>query len=307
MNPFWLTPLLTGFLLDALLGDPKWLPHPIRWIGHLIAFCEKRLNNGKHRQTKGMLTTLFLVLATWSLLFAVQTVLSPHPKAAFFLESVFVFWGLAGHCLIKEALTVEHTLQQKGLNAAREQLRFIVGRETTHLDENQIRTAVLETLSENLSDGVVAPLFFYFLGGIPLMFAYKTINTLDSMIGYKNDRYRKFGWFAARLDDVFNYIPARLTALLIVLCTFHPKAFRVVFIYGKQHTSPNAGYPEAALAGVLKCRLGGPNRYHGCWVNKPYIGNSTRKILSKDLYAACFINAVCSIVLLAVLLIFSRV
>lgn len=203
---------------------------------------------------------------------------------------IMVFWGLANRNLIDEAQKVEGALTQEGTEAGRRQLSCIVGRDTSQLTPTQIRTAVLETLSENLSDGVIAPLFYYLLGGLPLMFAYKMINTLDSMIGYKSDRYRHFGRFAARLDDVANFVPARLTALLMIVVSMSGRGLRFIFKYGHQHASPNAGYPESALAGILSCRFGGPNVYHGKLVKKPYIGQAVRELTIKDLQKACAIN-----------------
>jgi adenosylcobinamide-phosphate synthase len=206
------------------------------------------------------------------------------------LASIGVFYGLANRSLIHEANKVILALEKNGLGAGREQLSYIVGRETRTLNEQQIRTAVLETLAENLSDGVIAPLFFYALGGVPAMMAYKMANTLDSMIGYKSERFRQFGWFAARFDDLLNIIPSRLTALLMVTLSFSPRGLAYVFRYGHRHSSPNAGYPEAALAGILNCRFGGPNVYHGTLVEKPYIGKTPRVITNTDLYKTCILN-----------------
>jgi len=165
-----------------------------------------------------------------------------------------------------------------------------VGRNTRNLNGQQIRKAVLETMDENLSDGVIAPLLFYALGGVQAMMAYKMANTLDSMIGYKSEKYREFGWFAARFDDVINFIPARITALLMVVLSLSPRGLVYIFRFGHKHSSPNAGYPEAALAGILNCRLGGPNVYHGALVEKPYIGNNDRIITIRDFYKTCVLN-----------------
>jgi adenosylcobinamide-phosphate synthase len=162
---------------------------------------------------------------------------------------------------------------------------------------------VLETLAENLSDGVVAPLFYYAIGGVPLLFAYKMVNTLDSMIGYKSERYRQFGCFAARTDDVFNFIPARITALLMLLVTFRWDVAPFVLKYGPKHASPNSGYPESAMAGILKCRFGGPNVYHGVLVEKPFIGETKREITAKDISKACAVNfAVATVAVVAIVL-----
>ena len=162
--------------------------------------------------------------------------------------------------------------------------------ENSQLTEQQIRIAVLETMSENLSDGVVAPLFYYAVAGVPGMMAYKMINTMDSMMGYRNERYQWFGKFAARLDDVANFIPSRLTAALMILVTGSKRGLQFVFKYGNKHKSPNAGYPESALAGILNCRFGGPNVYHGTVVQKPFIGESDRPISANEIIVVSWIN-----------------
>lgn len=302
MSELFKNPLLIGFLLDTLIGDPYKLPHPIRWFGNFIAFGERRFNNGSNRKLKGALMAVVLIFSVWATLFFGLKLIEFFETATLIVSSILVFYGLANHTLIAEALKVERKLSVEGLEAGRKQLSFIVGRDTSSLNENQIRTAVLETLAENLSDGVVAPLFFYALGGIPLMFAYKMVNTLDSMIGYKSDRYKDFGWFAARTDDWANLIPARLTALLMVLVTFSFRGAKFVFNYGRKHASPNSGYPESAMAGILNVRFGGPNVYHGQLVEKPYIGTNTRNILKQDLYKACIINSLVAIVAVVAIL-----
>ncbi len=302
MSELFKNPLLIGFLLDTLIGDPYKLPHPIRWFGNFIAFGERSFNNGSNRKLKGALMAVVLIFSVWATLFFGLKLIEPFETATLIVSSILVFYGLANHTLIAEALKVERKLSVEGLEAGRKQLSFIVGRDTSNLNENQIRTAVLETLAENLSDGVVAPLFFYALGGIPLMFAYKMVNTLDSMIGYKSDRYKDFGWFAARTDDWANLIPARLTALLMVLVTFSFRGAKFVFKFGRKHASPNSGYPESALAGILNVRFGGPNVYHGQLVEKPFIGTNARNILKQDLYKACFINGLVAIVAVVAIL-----
>ncbi|HAA17724.1 MAG TPA: cobalamin biosynthesis protein CobD, partial [Cytophagales bacterium] len=203
---------------------------------------------------------------------------------------VLLFYCLANRTLIKEGQAVFKVLREEGLEAGRKRLSWIVGRDTSKLDEQQIRTATLETLSENLSDGVIAPLFYYFVLGVPGAAAYKMINTLDSMIGYKSDRYLDFGRAAALLDDAANYIPARLTAILMLLVTGKIKGLGFVFREGKNHASPNAGYPEAALAYILNCRFGGPNVYHGQLVDKPYIGHNPRTLTDADLKTTSYVN-----------------
>lgn len=300
MSDFWLIifPLLAGFILDLVIGDPYKLPHPIRLFGNAIYFLEKHFNQGKRQKHKGAFITMILVTSTY-FVFAVIIQLSQLNEILYLIiASIFVFYGLANRSLIQEALKVEKELTIKGVNAGRKQLSFIVGRDTSNLNPNQIRTAVLETLSENLSDGVIAPLFYYAIGGVPLMLAYKMINTLDSMIGYKSERYKNFGFFAAKLDDVVNYIPARLTAFLMFLVSFNSRSLKFIFKYGNKHASPNAGYPEAALAGILNCQFGGPNVYHGKLMNKPFIGENARSVHSKDIKKACIINLVGSFLFL---------
>ena len=287
---FIIIPLLIGFLLDTLLGDPLWLPHPIRLFGNSIYFFTKKLNSGKHRKWKGAAMAAGLIASTYGIVWLMIHLAETIEPLYIGLASLGVFYGLANRSLIWEAHKVISTLEKNGILAGRERLSYIVGRETKNLDEQQIRTAVLETLAENLSDGVIAPLFFYALGRVPAMLAYKMANTLDSMIGYKSDRFRQFGWFAARFDDVLNFVPARIATLLMVILSFSPRGLAFFFRYGHQHSSPNAGYPEAALAGILNCRFGGPNVYHGALVEKPYIGKIPRLITNTDLYKTCILN-----------------
>ena len=282
--------LLIGFLLDCLLGDPLWLPHPIRLFGNSISFFTEKLNRGKNRRFKGAAMAFGLIVFTYISLEVAFLLLRKYEWVYLAMAGIGVFYGLANRSLIYESYKVMKALQNKGLEAGREQLSYIVGRETRNLNEQQIRIAILETLAENLSDGVITPLFFYALGGVPAMLAYKMANTLDSMIGYKSERFREFGWFAARFDDVINFIPARITALLMVVLSFSRRGLIYIFRFGHQHSSPNAGYPEAALAGILNCRFGGPNVYHGTLVEKPYIGKHHREMSNRDFYKACILN-----------------
>ena len=294
-------PLIIGYILDLLIGDPYRMPHPIKLFGNAISFAEKRFNRGAYLRLKGSLVAGALVLLVFFVFFLIDRLTAPNVWLHHVVVAVLVFYGLANRCLVDEALRVEHQLTQHGLEAGRKQLSFIVGRDTRNLDANSIRTAVLETLSENLSDGVIAPLFYYALGGVPLMFAYKMVNTLDSMVGYKNERYLRFGWFSARLDDLLNFIPARITALLMVLVAFSWRGVAFVFKYGHKHASPNSGYPESALAGILNCLFGGPNVYYGVLVSKPYIGHNQRDITRADIRKACAINLVVSLVAVGVI------
>ncbi|OMP76811.1 adenosylcobinamide-phosphate synthase CbiB [[Flexibacter] sp. ATCC 35208] len=295
-------PLVVGYVLDLLLGDPGWLPHPVRLFGNLIAFGEKRLNNGSRRILKGAVLTVVLCLGVYAFFYSMQEILPLWARYIF--NSIFVFYGLANKSLLQEGAAVYDALCHQGLEAGRKRLAWIVGRDTSKLQENQIRIAVLETLSENLSDGVIAPLLFYAVGGVPAMMLYKMINTLDSMIGYKSERYLYFGRFAARLDDVANYIPARVTAFLMVLVSFSKRGWQYIFKYGHKHASPNSGYPEAALAGIMNCRFGGPNVYHGVVVEKPYIGEHQREIQHEELRKVMFINQSVTFLMVVLIILF---
>ncbi len=295
-------PLVAGYLLDLILGDPRKLPHPIIGFGNSIAFFTKKLNKGKHRFLKGMLMTIFLTFATFLLFRSIgNLILQLNTTAYMVFTSLFVFYGLANRSLLQEGQAVFYELNNNGIDAGRKRLSWIVGRDTSELSAKEIRLAVFETLSENLSDGVVAPLFYYAIGGVPAMMCYKMINTHDSMIGYKNEKYLYFGRFAARLDDVVNFIPARITALLMALVTCSYRSLRFIFKYGKAHTSPNAGYPEAALAGILNCRFGGAHLYGGKLVEKPYIGDNDRDISDSEIKKVAYVNhTVCAVSILLI-------
>lgn len=295
--------LLIGYGLDLLLGDPDNWPHPVRVFGTAIARGETILNTGANRFGKGLLLVSILVPAVFLFFWATNRLLEHiHPWLAIAANGIWVWYGLANRSLIDEGRNVGRALEERGLEAGRKQLSRIVGRDTSRLTPHQIRTAVLETMSENLSDGVVAPLFYLAFAGVPGMMAYKMINTLDSMIGYRSERYEQFGKAAARLDDLANLIPARLTAFLMVLVTGSRRAIRFVFRYGRAHKSPNAGYPEAALAGILDCRFGGPNVYHGVAVSKPYIGINDRELTQEDLSTAISVNhRVCFVCILLII------
>lgn len=300
---FIVLPVLIGWLLDRILGDPIWLPHPVVLFGKIIAWGEKKLNKGNSRMFKGGFFSLFLILLTFVITgVAVYFLYRVNFWLAIVFNSVIVFYCLAGKTLADEVKDVFLAVD-RSVEDGRKQVARIVGRDTSGLSPQQIRTAALETLSENLSDGVIAPLFWYMLLGAAGMMAYKMINTFDSMIGYKSERYRQFGCWAARIDDAANYIPARLTATLMILSKGDLTIFSFVKKYGRQHASPNSGYPESALAGILNCRFGGPNIYFGNVVNKPYIGNNDRQIMTSDMRMAIGINMK-SEMLMLILLIF---
>ena len=288
--------LLVGWLLDLLFGDPARLPHPVVWFGKAIAFFEHRLNKGSHRKLKGALTAVFLIAATY----AVGLILNSQFPILNFLV---VFYCLAGTTLIREVREVFRAVD-RSLEEGRKQVARIVGRDTSELSAQEVRTAALETLAENLSDGVIAPLFWFAILGVPGMLAYKMVNTLDSMIGYKTERYRDFGCWAAHIDDIANYIPARLTALLMVLPYAIVKGqwSLVTFVRrnGRNHASPNSGYPEAALAGILNCRFGGPHYYFGQLFPKPYIGENERPLTTEDMKKAVRINRTAEVLMVII-------
>lgn len=283
-------PLLAAWLLDRWLGDPQWMPHPVVAFGKAIAFFEHRLNHGNGRFLKGMSVSCLLVVGVYGLTaWLMQQAALFSPGLLMALQVLLIFYCLAGTTLVREVRMVFLAVD-RSLEEGRRQVARIVGRDTSELSAQEVRAAALETLAENLSDGVVAPLFWYLLLGVPGMFAYKMVNTLDSMIGYRNERYRRFGCFAARLDDVANFVPARLTAFLMIVVSGRFSLLGFVARYGNQHASPNSGYPESALAGILNCRFGGPHYYFGEEVWKPYIGDNERLLTTEDMHTAIRIN-----------------
>ena len=272
-----------------IFGDPVRLPHPVVWFGKVIASCEHKFNQGNHRVVKGAVVAVVLIAGTYAVVKLFVGELSSWPWVKIAVESLLVFYCLAGTTLCREVRMVFEAVD-RSVEDGRRQVGRIVGRDTSQLNANEIRIAALETLAENLSDGVIAPLFWYMLLGVPGMVAYKMVNTLDSMIGYRTARYREFGRWAARIDDIANYIPARLTAVLMIVAAGKPQLLGFVFRYGKEHASPNSGYPEAALAGILNCRFGGTHCYFGETVYKPYIGENERNMTTADMIKAVAIN-----------------
>ena len=297
--------LLLGWVLDLIFGDPSKLPHPVVWFGKLIAAGEHRLNKGFHRRLKGTLLAIGLILFVFAFAWLLRRVLGIFalfiydgstihqiPLLLYLFDIIAIFYCLAGTTLIREVREVFLALD-RSLEEGRQQVARIVGRDTSQLSAQEVRTAALETLAENLSDGVIAPLFWLLLLGTPGMLAYKMVNTLDSMIGYHTERYLEFGCVAARIDDVANYLPARLTALLMILpslFTFHFSLLSFVRRYGRCHASPNSGYPESALAAILDCRFGGPHYYFGELFDKPYIGTNPRALTTDDMKTAIRVN-----------------
>ena len=297
-----ITAILIGWTADKLLGDPERLPHPVVLFGKLIAAGERRLTHGKHRRMKGAALAVTLIAATFGAtagLIVLSGMASPALRTA--VEAVMIFYCLAGTTLIKEVKGVFAALDVS-TEQGRKQVARIVGRDTSQLTDNEIRKAALETLAENLSDGVIAPMFWLLLLGVPGMAAYKMINTLDSMIGYRTERYKRFGTAAARIDDAANYIPARLTALLMIAVAGKPELLKFVARNGKRHASPNSGYPEAALAGILNCRFGGGHYYFNEYFDKPFIGDNDRQLTKNDLRKAATVNTLAEAAMLVILI-----
>lgn len=283
-------PFVAGWIGDRLLGDPEGWWHPVVSFGKAIAAGERRLNRGEQRRSKGAIFSLALIVGTYlatALLLGLAGMISEPLRIA--LVAVGVFYCLAGKTLASEVRMVFEAVE-RSTEAGRQQVSRIVGRDTSRLSPQEIRTAALETLSENLSDGVIAPMFWFLLLGLPGMMAYKMVNTLDSMIGYRSERYRDFGACAARIDDVANFVPARLTACLMLLVSGKWRRWDFVRRYGRAHASPNSGYPESALAAILDCRFGGTHDYFGQPVEKPYIGTNDRLLTSEDMERAVRIN-----------------
>lgn len=312
---FW-----AGFILDLLCGDPHWLPHPIRLIGHLIDILQKRLlrqtDTGVVKRRNGAVLVVTVCLLT--VLVAAVILLGAyylHPYLGCMAEAVMTYQLLALKCLRVESEKVYTALIHGTIEEARYAVSMIVGRDTQTLDEAGVTRAAVETVAENASDGVIAPMLYLAVGGPVAGFFYKAVNTMDSMIGYKNDKYLDFGRCAAKLDDVLNYLPSRISAWLMILsCSLLGKDYsakeakRIYLRDRRKHASPNSAQTEAACAGALRLRLAGPSYYFGKLVEKPYIGDSRRKIEPEDirranklLYMTAFSCLLCMMMVWAVI------
>ena len=314
------TVLALAYILDLAIGDPKWLPHPVKAIGWTITRMENLLRHrtqgsgvrgqgSKDRLKKkerterlaGILLVLVIVGTTYGIFYVINLLLTSYSSLlTFIILAYLISTTLATRELIESAKLVIKTLNTDNIKTAREKLSRIVGRDTGALDRDGILKATIETLAENASDGVIAPLFYFSIGGLPLAMAYKAINTLDSMVGYKTEKYKNFGWASARLDDIANYISARITGILIVVSTFIIAVFkcpadalrithhasRIMLHDGRNHPSPNSGVPEAAMAGALGIKLGGPMYYGGILVKKPYIGRDEPGVRAQEIVNA---------------------
>ena len=289
---FGIAALIAGFVLDLLMGDPEWLYHPVRLIGGLISRLEKRLRaRGGNLRRSAVILTVTTVLVTMAVTAGILVLLQQLGRIPLFIGMALLDWmGIAVTCMAKEARGVGKALE-KGLPEARKQIARIVGRDTQNLSGEEIIKATVETVAENTTDGVISPLFWALLGGPVLLWGFKAANTLDSMVGYMDEKYRDIGWSSAKLDDILNYIPARLTALLMILAAFltgmdGPNAFRIVRRDHANHKSPNCAWSEAAAAGALHIQLGGTHEYFGKPVEKPTIGDADRPAEREDIRRA---------------------
>lgn len=306
---------ITGFLLDFIFGDPVWLYHPVRVIGNFISFGEKTLRK-IFRKTPGgelaagavlwFLTAGLSFLIPFAVLAGAQML---HPVLRFLIESFWCYQILAARCLVNESGKVYDRLKENDLPGARKAVSMIVGRDTENLTVEGVTKAAVETVAENTSDGVTAPLLFLILGGAPLGFLYKAVNTMDSMLGYKNEKYLYFGRFPARMDDVFNYIPSRITALFMIAAAFltgmdGKNAWKIYLRDRRKHASPNAAQTEAVCAGALRVRLAGDAVYFGRLYKKEYLGDSLRPIEAEDIRRAgrlMYVTAVLMLIIFGVL------
>jgi adenosylcobinamide-phosphate synthase len=288
MMPLWLQIILALFL-DLLLGDPRWLPHPICGIGWLAQCLESPLRRRLTLRAAGIAAVGLVVGGTLCcVLLLLQIASWIHPLFADFVAIVLLYSCFAMHSLRQHALAVLRPLRSGDLVQARQKVAWLVGRDTQQLDEEEIVRATVESVAENTVDGVTAPLMFALIGGVPGAFFYKAVNTLDSTFGYKNLRYLQFGWAAARFDDLVNFIPARITALLVIpaaaLCGFDWRASWQIFKRDRQqHPSPNGGQIEAAMAGALGVRLGGKNSYFGVLSQRPYLGDKHQLLIPEQI------------------------
>ena len=281
--------LIAGYLLDLLLGDPEWLYHPVRLIGKYISFAEKRLRErGGNLRISALILTVSTTLLTMAAAALILWLLKLGGDVPLFIGMALMEWmGIAVTCMAKEARGVGKALKL-GVGPARKQVARIVGRDTEGLNEEEIIKATVETVAENTTDGVISPILYALIGGPVLMWGYKAVNTLDSMVGYMDEKYRDIGWSSAKLDDVLNYLPARLTALLMALAARltgldAKNALRIVHRDHANHKSPNSAWSEAAAAGALHIQLGGTHLYFGKPVEKPTIGDDDRPAEEEDI------------------------
>jgi len=301
--------LPAAFILDLILGDPLFLPHPIRWMGKTIELLEPAFRKiSKNLVVSGIFFAIFLILSAWVITFIIVEIAGKlHPVLGIAIEIVIIYWCLSVKSLRQSAMEVSRSLVSNKIDEAKEKVSLIVGRDVEKLTESGIVRATIETVAENLVDGVISPLFFAVIGGAPLAIAYKMVSTLDSMVGYKNVKYIHFGKTAAHIDDVANFIPARMSVPIIsfaaqMLSKKGLHAFKTAIKEGRNHSSPNAGFSEASFAGAMGIKLGGPNYYDSMLVNKPYIGKLFGEADIKHIKKACDLMMLSSVIWLVILL-----
>src|SRR3989304_173711 len=304
--------ILFAFILDLILGDPHWQLHPVRLIGRLIEFLEDNLRKTKiPLKISGGLLVIFIVGFSLGIsLLLIKFAYWLNYYSGLLLSSVLVYFAIAPRNLYDESMKIYSFLKKGDLESARKSLSMIAGRDTNKLSESEVIRASVETVAENGVDAVISPLFYAMIGGAPLAIVYRAINTMDSMVGYKNKRYIDFGWAAARLDDAVNYIPARLSAILIPLSSLiygkdWLSSFKIAFRDGKKNPSPNSGIPEAAVAGALGIQLGGLNYYNGVPSNKPFIGDCGSELSIKHIKEANILMFISSILFILICIILS--
>lgn len=313
MNKYiFFVPVIIGFLLDAVFGDPYNMPHPIRLIGNLISKLDKLLyrDDASDRQKfiRGMILALtVIVLSAVCPLIILIICYRINIYAGIIVQGMMCYYLIAAKCLKTESMKVYSAIEKDDTEGARYAVSMIVGRDTDRLDRNGIIKAAVETVAENTSDGVIAPLFYMIIGGAVLGFAYKAVNTMDSMIGYKNDKYMYFGRFAAKLDDILNYIPARLTAVFMIIAAFISgyngrNAFKIWRRDRRKHKSPNSAQTEAVCAGALEIQLAGDAYYFGKLLKKDTIGDDLRPIENEDIKRANVLMYVTSVLMPAVMM-----
>ncbi len=307
IDSFWYV-LPAAFGLDLVLGDPRRLPHPVRWMGKAIEATEPCFRKiPGDLILAGALFAASLVLCSWLLTcILLVAVYSIHPVLKTGFEIILIYYCISAGSLEEAALEIRRCLKNQNITTARDKVALVVGRDVTRYQESDIARATVETVAENLVDGVISPLFFAAIGGAPLAVAYKMVNTLDSMIGYKNEKYLNFGKAAARIDDVLNYIPSRLAVPIISLATQilsgkGARSLKTAVREGVYHSSPNAGFPEAAFAGALSVKLNGPNFYSGKLVDKPFIGIRFGHTSTEHIKKACDLMMLSSFICLLVL------
>ncbi|MEK6759918.1 MAG: adenosylcobinamide-phosphate synthase CbiB [Deltaproteobacteria bacterium] len=312
LTPFAPVVLVFAYLADMIFGDPEGLPHPVRWIGRAIALLEAVLRRSAStpsgERAAGVVLVVMVAGGVWAVSAALLYFAYIYSMPVFYALSSYIVWtSLCAGSLRKEASLVVRAFEEKGLVEARSRLSRIVGRDTSDLTPDGVMRGAVETVAENSSDGIVAPLFYLAIGGPALMIAYKAVNTLDSMVGYKNERYLNFGWASARFDDIANFIPARISGVLIALSAFFLGynslgSLRVMVKDGRNHPSPNSGISEAAMAGALGVKLGGPSYYGGKYCAKPYIGSEGASADASSVKAS--IRVMSATALLMVLIVF---